>query len=503
MIKKIFYSSVFAVLCSMPASAVLASSLTTGTSFILPQYSKQISLDFKEADIKDVLKIFSQQIGSNFIVSDKVKDKKITVFLDKVPVEEALAKILSANGLVYRFDQGSNIFMVDLKDETEKMITRVYPLKYASVPSAKILSTFTIASDDEAGSSSGGSSSSSSSSSSSGSGATGGILDAMEPVLGKDGKIAVDERTNSLIITDAESNFLAIEQTIAKLDVPVPQVLIQVEMIDTSKSVLDEMGVKFGNTLYSASGLGGRNYFFPLNDGKMLAKQGTDAAYTSGTFSGEDFSAILQFLTTKTDTKSLARPRILTMDNQTAQIKISSNEVVGVTRTSAGSDATAAVTETAERMETGVILTVTPQVNLLTGDIMMAVSPKVIEVKQSVLGDFMDPETRGAKVMMRVHDGETIVLGGLLRSSKETTVTKIPILGDLPFVGRAFRHKMQNQRSRELLIFITPHIISGDGGSLTAKGSLVDMSARESSDSGRVQEIRSELDRASAQKNLR
>ena len=164
-------------------------------------------------------------------------------------------------------------------------------------------------------------------------------------------------------------------------------------------------------------------------------------------------------------------------------------------------------TETAERMETGVILTVTPQVNILTRDIMMAVSPKVIDVKKSPLStaitEFMDPETRGAKVMMRVHDGETIVLGGLLRNIKETTVIKVPLLGDIPFLGRIFRHKNQIQKDRELLIFITPHILSGEGVSAGKSGSLIDMSDRESSSSGRFQEIDSELDRASTHNNLR
>jgi type II secretory pathway component GspD/PulD (secretin) len=131
----------------------------------------------------------------------------------------------------------------------------------------------------------------------------------------------------------------------------------------------------------------------------------------------------------------------------------------------------------------------------------------VIDVKQSLLSTdktkFMDPETRGAKVMMRVHDGETIALGGLFRSNKETTITKVPILGDIPFLGRIFRHKNQNETNRELIIFITPHILSGSGVSSGTSEALVDMRARESSTSGRSQEITSELDRASTRKNLR
>ena len=503
MMKKIFCFFLFLSFLFMLAFVAHASSLTTDNSFIMPQYSKRLSLDFKDADIKDVLKVFSQQIGSNFIVSDKVKDKKITVFLDKVPVEEGLTKILVANGLVYRFDQGSNIFIVDLKDETEKLLTRVYPLKYATVPSSKILSMFTISDDDISTTSSSSSSTTTSSTASTPSSSSneGGIVDPIKSVLTKSGKIAVDERTNSLIVTDIEQNFFAIEQTIAKLDVPIPQVLIQVEMIDTTKSALDELGVKFGDTLYGINGLGGKTFVFPLG-GKTLAKN-AETKYTYGNFNGGLFSAALQFLTTRTDTKNLARPRILTMDNQTAQIKISTDQVVGVTRTSAGSDSTAAVTETAERMTTGIILTVTPQVNLLSGDIMMAVSPKVIDVTQSPLGSYMDPETRGAKVMMRVHDGETIALGGLLRSNKETTITKIPILGDIPFLGRAFRHKNQSTKERELIIFITPHILSGNGISSGATETFANMDDRESSVSGKSQEMASELDRASTRKNLR
>jgi type IV pilus assembly protein PilQ len=507
MTKKTFCCVCLILFLLMPLTVVSGASSTADSSFVLPQYSKRISLDLKDADVKDVLKVFSQQIGSNFIIADKVKDKKITVFLDKVPVEEGLSKILLANGLVYKFDQGSNIFIVDLKDETQKLLTRVYPLKYATVPSSKVLSTFAI-SDDSSSSLSTSSSSSdtgSSSSSSSGlsSGGQGGIVDSMNAVLSKSGKIAVDERTNSLIITDVEENFLSIEQTIAKLDVSIPQVLIQVEMVDVSKEAIETLGVKLGDNRVGITGIKANDYFHNFFAGLTGAEVGINAMGTNLSYSSLGMSGVMEFLSTRTDAKVLARPRILTMDNQTAQIKISSNEVVGVTRTSASADAGAAVTETAERMETGVILTVTPQVNLLSGDIMMAVSPKVIDVKKSTLGDFMDPETRGAKVMMRVHDGETIVLGGLLRTNKETTVTKVPVLGDIPLVGRLFRHKAQTQKNRELIIFITPHILSGNGVGSGAGAGLADISSRESSFSGRSEEINSDLDRLSIRKDLR
>ena len=211
---------------------------------------------------------------------------------------------------------------------------------------------------------------------------------------------------------------------------------------------------------------------------------------------GQAFSAALQFLTTKTDTMTLARPRLLTLNNETAQIQISTNEVIGVTSTNSGSGTTLVTTNTAERYETGVILTVTPQINLLSGEIMIAVSPKVIEVRDSAFAGFKDPETRGAKVMMRVRDGETFVLGGLLRAVNNTTSTKVPILGDIPIMGRLFRHKSVSTTDRELVIFITPHILSSDAGYQANKNAVVNAQDRETSGPQRSDTIQMELDRA-------
>ncbi len=426
--------------------------------------SKRVSMDFKDAALVDILKIFSKQSGMNFIAAQDVSGHKVTLFMENIPVLEALDKILDADGLTYEMKPDSDVFIVRAKPlaKQEAAVTRVYPLKYASVPSSKIKSTISITSTS--GSSSGSSGGSSG-------GFSGGIYAAVKAALSKSGTLIEDARTNSLIVTDLESQFGLIENTIAKLDVPVPQILIEVEMLDISKNTSDLMGVKFGDTPLSFTGAS-KGAFYPFNQSQILKKVGTsyltptgDATtqYHLGTISAAGMTAVLNFLRTQTDTRNLARPRLLTMNNETAEIKISANEAIGVIKTTNTTTTTVPEVETAERVPTGVFLTVTPQADLLTREIIMAVYPKVIQARQGTVkvnGVFAkDAEERGSQSILKVKDGETIVIGGLLRTDNSNTITKLPILGDIPFLGMAFRHKDKSSIERELIIFITPHII--------------------------------------------
>ena len=440
--------------------------------FFSPEYSKKVSMDFKGVSLTDVLKIFSKQSGMNFIAAQDVSERKITLFMENIPVEEALNKILDANGLTYSLEPGSDVFVVKVKSDTDRAITRIYQLKHASVPSSKIRSTITISGGSSSGASASSSASSSSSSGSPSSGSSSdGIFAAVKVVLSKSGTLVEDPRTNSLIVTDVESQFPVIENTIAKLDVPVPQILIEVEMLDISKITSDLMGVKFGDTPLSFKGAV-KDTLLPFNQSQILQKldttlnsaAGVTNPYAVGTISSAGMTIILNFLRTQTDTRNLARPRLLTLNNETAEIKISANEAIGVIKsTSTSTTSTTPETETAERVPTGIFLTVTPQADLLTREIIMAVAPKVIQAR---LGSIVvngqtakDAEERGSQSILKIHDGETIIIGGLLRTDDSNITTKLPFLGDLPFVGAAFRHKKKDTTQRELVIFITPHII--------------------------------------------
>lgn len=437
--------------------------IDSSSSFLYPGYSKKISMDFQNAPLVDVLKIFSQQTKINLISSEELASKQITVYLDNVPVEQALEQVLRANSLTYELQPDSNIYIVKPIIKTDSdMITRVYLLKHANVSTAKIAKTLKISytvngsdtveiSGDEE----------------SGGGAEGGgsgIMGAIKGVLTPKGKVIEDSRTNSLTVTDIAGNFTNIETAIAKLDIPVPQVLIEVEMLEVSKETGDKIGVKYGETPLTFSG-GERDVLYPWNQNQLIQKgfEFADAEYRVGTISAAGMTAILQFLSTQSDTKNLARPRILTLSNQPAQIKISTKEAIGVSSSTTSSQNLATATSEAERVETGVFLTVTPQVNTVNHEITMAVVPKVITTTPSSITTngvtLKDPEERGSLSILRVADGDTVAIGGLLREDHTVVTTKLPVLGDIPFLGTAFRHRAENVSNRELIIFLTPHIL--------------------------------------------
>ncbi|MCM8781197.1 MAG: type II and III secretion system protein, partial [Candidatus Omnitrophica bacterium] len=188
------------------------------------------------------------------------------------------------------------------------------------------------------------------------------------------------------------------------------------------------------------------------------------AKFGSSIFTVLGSTLILDFLRTQSDAKYLARPRILTLNNETAEIKITTQESVGVKTTTQGTTTTKAEPE---RMETGVSLRVTPQINKETGEITMFIYPQVSQATQgnTIISEgktftYRDPEVRSAKCTVRIKDGQTVIVGGLIRNDKIETITKLPLLGDLPLIGHIFKHRDKSRdNERELLVFITPHIV--------------------------------------------
>ncbi|MDD5005970.1 MAG: secretin N-terminal domain-containing protein [Candidatus Omnitrophica bacterium] len=434
--------SLLLVIFSFPDStfAGLSEELLTQASW------RKISLDLEGASLINVLKIFSQQSGLNFIAAQEVADKSITLYLDNVPIRDALEKILSSYNLVYELDEGSNIFVVKElqpppppEEEPIKTITRVYTLKYARVNSSPL--------NTASGTSTSGSS----------------LADALQNLISGEGRISEDSRTNSLVITDLPSRFERIEEMIKKLDVPVPQVVIEAEIIDTTKQLVDTLGMEWSGTLYTLTLAGRTGMAFPFDTFGSVARDIAKTQITTGSISvpTDSSSATLQLLITDKNTKVLARPRIRTLSNETAEIKITGNDAVGtvVTYDQQGD----AQSTSAERYEVGVTLKVTPSVNAETGEVTMVLEPTISSVEDSNLTGYFDPQERSAKVTISVLDGETVVIGGLLRKDLNDTRKKVPILGDIPFAGAMFRHKDRDDKNRELLVFITPRILKTPG----------------------------------------
>jgi len=475
---------------------------TSNAEQTLPFYDSEvtISLDLQNAGLKDVLKIFSVQSGLNFISSESVQDRAITLYLDKVPVKEAMEKLFKANNLAYDLEKDSNIFIVkDLGKPQIETVTKVFYLKYATVSSsslkeemaAQIRPSTTTTGGTTGSAGAGGAAASSSGGTGSGKWGTEdntGITQVVKKLLSEYGSLVEDYRTNSLIITEIPSRMPIIAQTIAALDVPIPQVMLEVEMLDVSKNAVDKLGFKFGQTPFTAVFTGGTlGLGFPFHSWGRTYTNPADARGNLAVNSPNAYQVQLDFLKTQADTKYLARPRILTLNNETAEIKIVTQETVGVTSTqSSGGTLTTATTNVPERVETGVTLRVTPQINVETGEITMFVVPSVKDTSTSSFistgsSYFKDPEERTTKSVVRIRDGDTIVIGGLLRRDLIETVTKLPILGDIPILGAAFRHKDKSKdREGELLVFITPHIIKEPGMEL-ARANKMRLPEREQS----------------------
>lgn len=192
--------------------------------------SVSISMDLQDASLKDVLKIFSIQSGLNFIASEAVQDRKITLYLDAVPIHEAMNKIFLANNLSYELDEDSNIFIVrDWGTPKLQTVTRIYTLKHRPVPNstlqkekASLLST-----------------------------GTPDLLNSLKQVMTDNGRVSEDITTNSLIITDVPSVFPEVEEIIKTLDVPQIQILLDVEILDVNKNVVDAMGFEFNTSPFT------------------------------------------------------------------------------------------------------------------------------------------------------------------------------------------------------------------------------------------------------------
>lgn len=435
-----------------------------------------ISMDLQEANLRDILKIFSIQSGLNFIASEAVENKKITLYLDKVPIKLAMDKLFDTNKLTYEFDEDAGIFVVRGREEDVDLVTEVFKLKHRSLSTSNMEKQRTGMFTGSLTSASGGQAGTAAADISD-------IKSMIQQMLSSVGKVSEDNKTNSIIVTDVPNRFPQIRSLIAALDVPQSQVMLDVEMLDVRKDLVDKLGFNFGNNPIMNLGmsLGSKEIAFPFSTASFKGSGGT-LARTAGNldfYSGTNmWSVTFDLLKKDTSTKLLARPRIMTLNYETAEIGITKDEIVS--RTEEIDEETGDRTYTYERASSlsltpegiGVFLRVTPMINEETGEVVLVVNPKSSTTTQSAgsVEYNLDPEVRASKSIIKIRDGETVVIGGLIKLEKEVIKTKIPVLGDIPILGMAFRGKDQSQNEeRELLVFITPHIVKDQAAPLSQR----------------------------------
>jgi type IV pilus assembly protein PilQ len=454
-------------------------------------------LDFKAASLINVLNVLSNLSGINFVTGREVADRQVSMTLNNASLDDALQSISLGCNVTYDFLPGKNIYLFRASsDAPEKpaLMTRVFKLYYVRVTKMQEIGS----SSDSSGSSSSGSTGSSGSSGSSSTGLVSlqsdqgtedlensAIYKAIEKILSERGKVSVDDRSNSLIVTDSEDRLKMIESAIAQLDRAVDQVLINVLLIETYENLDRNLGIEWGNATTGSFGTvsGGQqatNFpFTKSTDGNFLesaynvfkdsAQQfdptRTTGAVTAGNRNFTDFRIQVKALENASKLKILAKPKILALDNQPALIKISTQTAIGTTQAvTGGTSGTTTTTEQAERAETGTILRVTPLINT-GGKITLTVEPTFATADASAISvggnSSLDPTSRTARTTLMVHDGQTIALGGLLFSTQSNGDRKVPFFGNIPVIGKAlFTSNDKSVLDRELILFVTPYIIT-------------------------------------------
>lgn len=449
-----------------------------------PSGPPRISMDFENANLKDVLKIFCQQSGLNFIAGENVELKPVTLYLNNVGVEDALNSIIKANGLTYDRAEGSNVFIVTKSAEPEiKLETRIFKLNYAFAEDKTITGVDNTQQTIK------------------------GIKESVQKLLTPNGDLSVDTRTNSLIITDIPTRFPMIENAIQDLDSQLPQILIEAKIVELSTTDLDQLGVKWSSLAdytirltdptrtYSSERSGGQartdEYTTETEDSvedelvynPLEGTAGETTTYTStstigrsltDTFtrtltksdlrsailSADDFAVTISLLLTDTNADVISSPNIVTAHSKEAKITV--GEQFPIPQFAYNDDTGTWEVQGFEYKDIGVILRVTPYADTEKGNITLELHPEVSNIAGTV--NFQGVQlpiigTRDAITNVAIKDGDTLAIGGLLKDESDTTITKVPLLGDIPVLGHLFRHKESTKRKTNTIIFITPHIL--------------------------------------------
>ncbi|MBN1586001.1 MAG: secretin and TonB N-terminal domain-containing protein [Candidatus Omnitrophica bacterium] len=433
-----------------------------------------VTVDFKDADIRNVLRILSYKGGVN-IVADQEVEGTVTMRLVDVPWEKALQVILKTYGLTYERD--NNIIRVTTlaKLQREELVTQVFSLRYSKAEDT---------------------------------------LASVQTMLTDRGRIQVDERTNRLIVSDVPSNLVKVQEVIDQIDQRTRQVLIESKIVETTLDDNERLGIDW--TIKATAGGASRPITTPFNNygrdrdmyptvestasqsveevngvdtirteietdfplkGYILDPQNSlrlgqfpmavASDFAFGTLDFTKFQAVLEILKSRSDTKIVSNPNIVTLDNQEAEVVVAQTFNIPLYERNP-STGSLEITDYEER-QIGVTLKVTPHVND-AGDIVVNLEPTVSAFLQfDTIGEVTAPRfsTRKAVTQVMVRDGETIAIGGLISELTLDVEKKVPILGDLPVVGYLFKKIESGVDRTNLIFFVTTRLMdSGQGATI-------------------------------------
>ncbi|QIR13324.1 type IV pilus secretin PilQ [Shewanella aestuarii] len=412
---------------------------------------RSLSLNFQNISVRTVLQIIADYNNFNLVTSDTVEGN-ITLRLDDVPWDQALDLILQTKGLDKRIE--GNILMVapseelairesnDLKNKQEvKELAPLYS-EFLQINYAKAVDIAELLKGSDSS------------------------------LLSSRGTVAVDERTNTLLVKDTAEILESVHRLIEVLDIPIKQVLIESRMVTVKDNVSEDLGIRWGVTdqqgtkgtsgsLEGAEGIAGG--LIPSMDDRLnvnlpaaVSNPTSIAFHVAKLADGTVLDLELSALEQENKGEIIASPRITTSNQKAAYIE-QGIEIPYVESASSGA-------ATVQFKKAVLSLRVTPQI---TPDNRVILDLEITQDSQgqtvdTPLGQAVSIDTQRIGTQVLVNDGETIVLGGIYQQNLISRVSKVPVLGDIPLVGFLFRNSTDSNERQELLIFVTPKIISDE-----------------------------------------
>ncbi|MDP2904820.1 MAG: secretin N-terminal domain-containing protein, partial [Candidatus Omnitrophota bacterium] len=379
---------------------------------------QKVTLDYRDTELATILRSFSYTYGLNLVTSTEVKGK-ITVSLQDVTLAEALDVVLGTNGYNYT-RKGNIIYVTPGATEGAQLVSEPITLNYLKAGDAQNL---------------------------------------LRKALSPKGDIKVDDVFNILVVTDYPANIEKLKFLLESVDRPPQQVLIEAKIVEITSKDLQNLGVTWQIDYSPGVGMWGRASSYPEQMKGTGTFPGTSASLPAGQFRLDTFilkglsaTATIDALIQDQKANLLASPSIAVLNNREARIIIG-EKVPYKERT----QTTTGTTETTKFVDVGTTLRVIPSINT-DGYITMTIHPEVSSVT-AILDAGPRITTREADTMVRVKEGETVVIGGLIKQEDNSTNSRTPILGFIPFIGSLFGSRSKDQSQTELTVFITPKIL--------------------------------------------
>jgi general secretion pathway protein D len=378
--------------------------------------ARPVSIEFKDASLKQVFEVLARTSGINFIFDKEVKgDEPTTVYLRRATVKEILAAVLLAQQLEQRTIDAGTIL--------------IYPNTPAKARDHQALTikTFYLTNADPKA-----------------------VAGTLRTIL-KAKDIVVDEKQNMIVMRDTPEAVRLAEKLLALHDLPEPEVMLEVEILEVKRSRLLDLGIHWPDllTLTPISKIAGAA--LTLADLRGMNSANVGASITPLTLAAGKGES---------DANLLANPRIRARNRETAKILIG-DRVPNITTTAT---ATGFVAETVQYVDVGLKLDVQPVIyldNEVAIRISLEVSNIVDQVKTKSGTLAYQIGTRNASTVLRLKDGENQVLAGLISDAERSSASKVPGLGDIPVVGRLFGMRNDDGQKTELMLSITPRLVRG------------------------------------------